>query len=196
VTTPARGRPRSAEAHQAILKATLELLVEGGFRGLSMDGVAARAGVGKATIYRRWRSKTELVGEAIKLLSEGVELPDTGSLRGDFLEIARFAMRATNLPESTLVPRLLAEATGDPALHEIFFRELVVPRRNALKMFLERAQARGELRTDLDLDLAVDLLIGPIVYRLLIAALGGRIPRNYVERSFDAAMTGLAAKRR
>jgi AcrR family transcriptional regulator len=193
VTAPVRGRPRSTEAHQAILRATLELLVEGGFRGLSIDGVAARAGVGKATIYRRWRSKTELVEEAIKGLSEGIELPDTGSLRGDFLAIAVFAMRGTNVRESTLVPRLVAEAAGDPTLHEIFLRELVAPRRNALKVLLKRAQARGELRRDADLELAVDLLIGPIFYRLLIVALGARLPRNYAERSFEGAMTGLAA---
>jgi len=188
------GRPRSQASHEAIIRATLELLVENGYRSLTMESVRARAGVGKATIYRRWRSKTELVEEAIKLLSGGVELPDTGSLRGDFLAIAALAMRSAALPDSTLVPRLVAEATGDPALHEIFLRELVLPRRNALTVFLDRARTRGEVRPEVDPELAVDLMIGPLIYRLLIGALGAPIPRNYVERMFDMAMAGLTAE--
>jgi len=189
--TASRGRPRSADADRAILKATLDLLVEGGFGALSMDGVAARAGVGKATIYRRWRSKHELVQAAVQELSTGVELPDTGSLRGDILTIAALTMQATNVPASTLVPRLMAEATGEPELHEIFLRTLVEPGRQAMAALLTRARERGEIRPDVDIDLAVDLLIGPLVYRFLIAAVGLEMPPDYPARIFDIALQGL-----
>jgi AcrR family transcriptional regulator len=190
---PTRGRPRSPEAHRAILEATLELLVEGGFRALSMDAVAARAGVGKATIYRRWRSKTELVSAAVKLLNADIDLADTGTLRGDYLAIARQAMGAMNTPVSTIAPRLVAEATGEPELHAIFLDELVVPRRRALKILLRRAEERGEIRTGLDYDIVVDLLAGPVMYRLLVAAIGLKVPRNYPAKVFDQVFAGIAA---
>jgi AcrR family transcriptional regulator len=190
---PTRGRPRSPEAHRAILEATLELLVEGGFRALSMDAVAARAGVGKATIYRRWRSKTELVSTAVKLLNADIDLADTGTLRGDYLTIARQAMGAANTSASTIVPRLVAEATGEPELHAIFLEELVLPRRRALKTLLRRAEERGEIRTGLDHDVVADLLAAPVMYRLLVAAIGLNVPRNYPARVFDQVFTGIAA---
>jgi AcrR family transcriptional regulator len=190
---PTRGRPRSPEAHRAILEATLELLVEGGFRALSMDGVATRAGVGKATIYRRWRSKTELVSAAVKLLNADIDLADTGTLRGDYLAIARQAMGAMNTPVSTIAPRLVAEATGEPELHAIFLDELVVPRRRALKILLRRAEERGEIRTGLDHDVVVDLLAAPVMYRLLVAAIGLKVPRNYPAKVFDQVFAGIAA---
>ena len=190
---PTRGRPRSPEAHRAILEATLELLVEGGFRALSMDAVAARAGVGKATIYRRWRSKTELVSAAVKLLNADIDLADTGTLRGDYLAIARQAMGAVSTSVSTIAPRLVAEATGEPELHAIFLDELVVPRRRALKTLLRRAEDRGEIRTGLDYDIVVDLLAGPVMYRLLVAAVGLKVPRNYPGKVFDQVFAGIAA---
>lgn len=190
---PTRGRPRSPEAHRAILEATLELLVEGGFRALSMDAVAARAGVGKATIYRRWRSKTELVSASVKLLNADIDLADTGTLRGDYLAIARQAMGAVSTSVSTIAPRLVAEATGEPELHAIFLDELVVPRRRALKTLLRRAEDRGEIRTGLDYDIVVDLLAGPVMYRLLVAAVGLKVPRNYSGKVFDQVFAGIAA---
>ena len=190
---PTRGRPRSPEAHRAILEATLELLVEGGFRALSMDGVATRAGVGKATIYRRWRSKTELVSASVKLLNADIDLADTGTLRGDYLAIARQAMGAVSTSVSTIAPRLVAEATGEPELHAIFLDELVVPRRRALKTLLRRAEDRGEIRTGLDYDIVVDLLAGPVMYRLLVAAVGLKVPRNYPGKVFDQVFAGIAA---
>ena len=78
------GRPRSEASHHAIIEATLELLIESGYGALTMDAVRTRAGVGKATIYRRWSSKEELVSDAIVVLHEEFDTPDTGSLRGDY----------------------------------------------------------------------------------------------------------------
>ena len=190
---PTRGRPRSPEAHRAILEATLDLLVEGGFRALSMDAVAALAGVGKATIYRRWRSKNELVAAAIETLSAAIDLADTGTLRGDYLALARQAMGTVNTPLSTIVPRLLAEAAGDPDLHEIFVEHLVRPRRRALDTLVRRAEERGEIRTGLDHDVVIDLLAGPVMYRLLLGAIGFKVPRNYPAKVFDQVFPAIAA---
>ena len=127
------GRPRSEASHQAIIRATLELLAEVGFRALTMESVRTRAGVGKATIYRRWNSKEELVRDAIVFLHDEFATPDTGSLRGDYDALAT-AVRASasRSGAATLMPRLLGDAVNDPELHAIFRANLVEPRRDAL----------------------------------------------------------------
>jgi len=164
------GRPRSAAADQAILRATLELLAADGYRTLTMERVRERAGVGKATLYRRYGSKEELVRAAIAHLNADVPLPDdTGSLVGDFAAVARVVlagMAATGAFD--LMPRLLADVAGDPDMHALFSEHLVAPRRRVLRAILERAVARGEVRADVDLEVATDLVIGPIVYRVIL----------------------------
>jgi AcrR family transcriptional regulator len=163
------GRPRSERSHLAIVQAALELLVEVGYERLTMEQVQRRAGVGKATIYRRWTSKAALVKDAIRHFSAELPLPDTGSLRGDYAAIAAAAVAiAKNRDAALLMPRLLAQASGDPELHAIFYAQLVEPRRRVLRTALERARDRGELRADADLELAIDMLAGPMIYRFLI----------------------------
>jgi AcrR family transcriptional regulator len=188
------GRPRSAESHQAIIRAVLELLVEDGFRSLTMEQVRARAGVGKATIYRRWSSKEELVRDAIVYLGQEFEIPDTGSFRGDYTAIATMILAsAKRVGAATLMPRLLGEAVNDPDLHAIFYAHLVAPRRAALRLPLERAVERGELRDDVDLELAIDLLAGPIIYRLLIS--GGDLEQLFsIDDLLDAVLQGLTPR--
>jgi AcrR family transcriptional regulator len=168
-----RGRPRSTEADAAIVRATLELLVDEGFRALSVEGVARRAGVGKTTIYRRHRTKQELVAAAVQHLHAGLHVPeDTGSLRSDWAAVAAQAAASGARTDSlTFMPRMLAEASGDAELHAIFTEHLVTPRRRVLAVLVERAQARGEVREDVDVEVAVDVLAGPMVYRLLLGGL-------------------------
>ena len=102
------GRPRSEASHQAIIRATLELLLETGYRALTMEGVRTRAGVGKATIYRRWSSKEELVRDAIVSMHDDLQAPDTGSLRGDYEGMAsRVLSAAHRAGAATFMPRLL-----------------------------------------------------------------------------------------
>ena len=123
-----RGRPRSAEAEQAILAATLRMISAVGVAGTTIEGVAAEAGVGKTTIYRRWPSKTDLVIAAISGLAPPGEPPDTGSFAGDMGALAELQQRrlaGTGL--LTLVPRVLAEAMSDPELHQAFLDEVVNP---------------------------------------------------------------------
>ena len=163
------GRPRSERSHLAIVRATLELLVEVGYQRLTMEQVQRRAGVGKATIYRHWTSKAELVKEAIQHFSSELPVPDTGSLAGDYAMVASAVVAiARDRNAALLMPRLLAEASGDPELHAIFTAQLVEPRRRVLRTVLERARERGELRADADLELTIDMLVGPVIYRFLL----------------------------
>jgi AcrR family transcriptional regulator len=187
----APGRPRSEESHQAIIRATLELLLEVGYGSLTMEAVRQRAGVGKATIYRRWSSKAEVVRDAIVFMHEDFTHIDTGSLRGDYAAIAaQVRSSAGRAGATTFMPRLLGEAVNDPELHAIFVENLVQPRRDALGTLLRRAVERGELRGDVDVELMIDLFAGPAVYRMLIT--GGDISKMFaVEEQLDALLNGL-----
>jgi AcrR family transcriptional regulator len=178
VTTEAaprgRGRPRSEEAHRAILAAVVELLAEHGLGGLTIEAAAARAGVGKTTIYRRWDTKNELVLEAMEQLRPPGPPPDTGSLIGDlsaFVAVQRERLEATQLPR--VIPRVLGESLDDPDLHTQIVARAVTPIRAVLGEIVRRAIERGELREDLDVETLVDVLHAAPIYRLLLA--GGAI---------------------
>jgi AcrR family transcriptional regulator len=162
-TARAPGRPRSVEADAAIVQATLEVLREEGFRGLSVEAVRQRAGVGKATIYRRFPDKHALVRAAVGAVHANLQAPDTGTLLGDIDEIWREAYSA-----ATVAPLLLAESAGDPEMHAIFRSVLIEPRREVMRTILRRAVERGELRDDVDLEVVIDAFAGPVIYRLLI----------------------------
>jgi AcrR family transcriptional regulator len=168
--TRAPGRPRSAQADEAILQATLELLAHNGYSALTMEQVRERSGVGKATIYRRYSSKEELVAAAIVHLNADIPMPeDSGSVLGDFAATAQMVLEgAARTGALTLMPRLLSEVTNDPEMHALFSEHLVEPRRRVVRGIVERAKERGEIRADVDLDLAVDLMVGPMIYRLIV----------------------------
>jgi AcrR family transcriptional regulator len=188
------GRPRSEASHQAIIRATLELLLETGYRSLTMEAVRARAGVGKATIYRRWPSKEELVRDAIVFIHDDFEAPDTGSLRGDYEGMASLVLSAAHRAgAATLMPRLLGEAANDPELLAIFYDNLVEPRRAQMRAVLQRALARGEIRDDVDIELIIDLFAGPVVYRLLITG-GDYAQLPAIDEQLDALLHGLAPR--
>jgi AcrR family transcriptional regulator len=165
-----RGRPRSEEAHRAILEAVIDLLPEHGLKGLTIEAVAARAGVGKTTIYRRWPGKNELVVEAVGLLRPPGPPPDTGSLVGDLealVAIQRKRLEATRLPR--VIPRVLGEALEEPELHAQIVERAVKPIRDILATVVHRAMERGELREDLDVEVMVDILHAAPLYKLLMA---------------------------
>jgi len=186
------GRPRSEASHHAIIRATLELLLESGYRSLTMEGVRARAGVGKATIYRRWSSKEELVRDAVVLLHDDLQAPDTGSLRGDYEGMASLVRSAAQRAgAATLMPRLLGDVANDPELRAIFYDNLVEPRRAQMRAVLQRAVARGEIRGDVDIELIIDLFAGPVVYRLLITG-GDYAQLPAVEEQLEVLLHGLA----
>jgi AcrR family transcriptional regulator len=190
------GRPRSPQAHAAILRAALELALEGGLRGLSMEAIAARAGVGKATIYRRWKSKEALFVEAVRSIAVNPELPDTGTVRGDFEAASGAAVGRMDPEAFRVIPRLLADAADDPALLDALHAALLRPRREAVGAILRRGVERGELRADLDVDLAVDMLIGPLIARVLTSGGDpGALEDGLPMRVYDTLAAGIAAPR-
>jgi AcrR family transcriptional regulator len=190
------GRPRSTRAHTAILEATLGLLAERGLSALTIEGVAARAGVGKATVYRRWASKTELVREAVGRIGvQSMQVPDTGSVRGDVVAMMRGRRKtASATGAGFFIPRLVAEAANDPELRSLFDEVLVQPGQRVMARILERGIERGELRSDLDLESAVDLLVGAMSYRLLYSGGDLSLLEHLPERHLATALAGLAAQ--
>jgi AcrR family transcriptional regulator len=185
---PAAGRPRSGEAHRAILDATLELLQEGGFSALTVEGVASRAGVGKATIYRRWPSKLPLVVEAFGQLP-AFEDVDTGALSGDLKAmLTRYLHDFLSTPLATVYPSLAAERAHNPELGAVL-DPVLRGRRRPLEAALKRGVARGEIAPHVDLDLAADLIVGPIAVRLFFR--GMKIHPSMVDPMVDLALDGI-----
>ena len=166
------GRPRSAASHQAILMATLELIAENGMRGMSMDAVAHRAGVSKATIYRRWKSKEEMVGELLDSLVDIVQLQDTGDAREDLLSSGRGA-EATGQSMAKLIPALLGESVVNPEFRQIFHEKLLQPRRAQVRAMIEHGIDTGDIRPDVDVDLLADVMFGTVTFRIQLS--GGQI---------------------
>jgi AcrR family transcriptional regulator len=165
---PSRGRPRSQTAHDAILEAAAELLLEQGLSAVSMDAVAARAGVSKATIYRWWPTKQTL---ALDALYHEWEIPppeDTGSLRGDLLMLFRpWARLAGRRPYGRAIAALLTEAQTDPAFAQEYRSRFVEPRRDQARAIFRRAMERGEIPAGTKVEVALDLLYGAFYHRLL-----------------------------
>jgi AcrR family transcriptional regulator len=188
------GRPREERADRAILQAALELMAEQGVRDLRMDEVADRAGVGKATIYRRYRSKEELVAATIAtLVSTTITLPDTGSTRTDLLSLMRSAVALySGSVEAALMPSLVDAMSRDPDLARTVREAFLAGRRAALREVLERGVERGDLRADFDRELALDVLGGPLFYRLLIT--GGPIDEQLAEDVADLVLAGFAPR--
>jgi AcrR family transcriptional regulator len=190
------GRPRSPEAHAAILRAALELAAEGGLRGLSMEAIAARAGVGKATIYRRWKTKEALFTEGLRSIALAPDVPDTGSVRGDIEEAGSAAVGRLSSEAFRVLPRLLAEAGDDPELLEALHTALLGPRRAVVGAILRRGVTRGELREDLDVDLVTDMLMGPLVARLLMSGGDAATLVGLPMRVYDTLAAGIGTERR
>lgn len=183
------GRPRDARADVAILQAVLHLVADSGLTSLSMDAVAAKAGVGKATIYRRWPSKEALVVDAWRTLDAPTEVPDTGSLRGDVEQILVMLLDKVESPVIDVLSQVVAAARTQPDLAEAM-HDYVTSRHRPLRTVLERAVERGELRPGLQLELLQDMLVGPIFYRLLLSH--SPCTRATVRAIVDQVLTGLA----
>ncbi|WP_244502273.1 TetR/AcrR family transcriptional regulator [Streptomyces oceani] len=171
-------RPRSTAADSAILDATRATLVELGWPKLTMGHVAARAGVAKTTLYRRWPSKSALVVDAVAILFDELELPDRGSLRGDIEGVVGSFATLLERPETkTSLMAVVAESTRDPALR-VHIREAIVQRQKHLvQEGRDRAQRRGELTSAphpgtaaRQVDLIFDVIAGAVVHRALVSA--------------------------
>ena len=186
------GRPRDARADRAILEATLELIAERGVYEFRTEDVAARAGVGKGAIYRRYGSKDELVTAGIAaLVNEEIVVPDAGSTREDLLVLMREAVELyRGSLAARLMPTLIGAMAQKPELARAFRDGFLAGRRAALSEVLRRGVERGDLRPELDVELALDVLGGPLFYRLLVT--GGPIDEQLAAGVADLILRGFS----
>jgi AcrR family transcriptional regulator len=187
------GRPRNPETDRTIMRAALDRFIADGYQGMSIEQVAAHAGVGKATIYRRWPSKDALITDAVGSLTEDLTATDTGSVRSDMLDLVRQIVQlASSTASGRCFARMAGEMSSNPELARIYKDKVISLRRAVVGQVIERGMERGELRSDLDVDMVTDMLVGPLLYRALTmrtAPGGARLATELV----DTLMTGIAA---
>ena len=193
------GRPRSTEADRAITEATLSLLAEVGLGAFAVEEVAARAGVSKATIYRRFPNRDALIVESLAQVMDTAPRPlveESESTRDVLVRMVN-GMRDWygDSPNGALMTRMLGYARSNPALFGCFYDRVIVSRRSMVKALLVRGVARGEIRTELDLDLAVTMIVSPTLYLATVEA-GGRdaAPGSSAEQVVDVILNGLAPR--
>ncbi|MER6361354.1 TetR/AcrR family transcriptional regulator [Kitasatospora sp. NPDC001527] len=192
-TGPRRGRPRSEAAEQAIFAAVEEQMAAGtSLSELTIEGIATAAGVGKATIYRRWPNKEALLVDMVSRLEEPLPAA-TGSIRGDLVAMIEY-MRLRGLAKRSrwVLKAALGQMQGWPELHAAYRERVIVPRREAARNVIRRGVAEGELRADLDEELLGDLLIGPILARSILWDDSDLDDPELAERMVDALLGGLA----
>jgi|SRR5579883_284271 AcrR family transcriptional regulator len=163
-------RRRNQRSHQAILKATAELLEEKGYGDVCIEAIASRARVGKQTIYRWWSCKAAVIMEAFATQAARDNLlPDTGSVEQDLCQILQQMFTLlTKTTTGVALCGLIAETQIDPSLVEAFREQFIKSRRQVTRTILERGIERGELRKGLNLELVIDAIYGPVWYRMLL----------------------------
>src|SRR6266571_4595028 len=192
--TPRRpGRPRSEQAEQAIIEATLDLFAEQGFEGVCVEAVAARAGVGKATIYRRWPNKEELLLAALGSMKSPFPEPEGASVRDDLVAML------TVMCEDKADPRkarryalLLGEGGKYPRLMQRYKETVIGPRHDAMREVIRHGIAAGELRADTDVEIALLALTGTVLAKEKAA--DGSLNGEFAARIVDELMLGMAAR--
>lgn len=179
---------------EAIEAAYFTELANVGYGRLSIDAVAKRAGVGKAALYRRWRSKLDMTTALVpKAAVAAIDVPDTGTLSDDLLQYLYNARDALAHPlVRRIAPDLMAEAMRNPELAEVLASTVREPRRLKAVELFERAAARGELPRDADLDLALDLLAGPLYWRLLVTQLP--VEDDYCAKLADRVVAAVTSR--
>jgi AcrR family transcriptional regulator len=184
-----RGRPRSERADRAILEAALDLLSEDGYARMSMDAVAARAGVTKPTVYLRYKGKADLATAALAAHDPGQPPPEKGELRADLIAHLRHLRRGIERSAGlAMVGNVLAEERQTPELLESFRERVLEPRREELRGVLERARERGEVAAGANLDAALHMLIGAYYAQYLS---GEPFGMRWPEAEVDVALVGL-----
>jgi AcrR family transcriptional regulator len=186
------GRPRRPTTGDAITGAALGLLAERGFQAATIEAIALRAGVGRNTIYRRWRSKEELIADALRELTTDIEAWAEDDLYSLLLNWLReFARTFSDPLYGRLLAGVLGELQRNPVFADVYADRVVRPRREALRSRLTEARDRGELRSDADVELVADMLGGALVLRLLPLGLP-RIGEAYAEELLETIWRGIA----
>ncbi|MGY1631718.1 TetR/AcrR family transcriptional regulator [Geodermatophilus sp. SYSU D01186] len=189
------GRPRDPSRDEVIRAAILRLLAEVGYAALTMDAVASEAGVGKATIYRRWRTKQDLVVDTISDMSHAMAVPaDTGTIEGDLRELMHRVAMATTSPAGAAIRSLLPAMQHQPALVEAFRSGPLAVWRAAYAQMWARAEARGEVRPGLAQSVTAEATSALIVQRWLLT--GEPVDDEYVERVLEVVVLPLIANAR
>ena len=187
------GRPRNEAAGQAMLDAALEAVAEGGLDGVSCEDVAARAGVGKATLYRRWPGKEDLLIAAFASLKSPLPEPAGESVRDDLIAMLGVMARDANDPKYARQFALLhGEGARFPRLVARYKEQVVEPRRELFRTVLRRGIATGELRDDTDVEVAMLALTGAVMAREKHD--GTPADPGFAQRVVDELLTGIAAK--
>jgi AcrR family transcriptional regulator len=191
-TTP-RGRPRDPAVNDRILEAARSLLTEVGYAVLTIEAVAARARVGKPTIYRRYPSKVTLVFEAVFGQTKSQPIPGNGDIGSDLREAYGWAVDEFSSPEAkAALPGLLADLAANEQLLELVRRLVLDPEMGRVSDALRAAQQRGEIRQDADLDLAIDAFTGTALARTTL--IDRPVDRAYGDALVDLLMNGLAPR--
>ncbi|MFD0686790.1 TetR/AcrR family transcriptional regulator [Actinomadura fibrosa] len=186
----AAGRPRSERAERAIVEATLDLLAaESGVAGVSIEAVAARAGVGKTTIYRRWPNKEALIVHALGEAKAPMVEPSGGSVRGDLLELARTIGAERQRKYARCFWNVVGGAEKHPELYARYRQDVIEPRREVIRGVLRRGVERGELRADLDLEIGVMMFVGTLANRTPQEP----FPEGHAEAVVDTLLRGIGA---
>ena len=186
----ASGRPRDPSIDQAVLAASVELLEEAGYAGVTIQEVARRAGTTKPAVYRRWPARPELVMAALGARLESVDAPDTGCTLCDLDECLRIYVELLDRIPPDVLGSLLADCAGHPPRYQQFMETFFEPPRQAVGQTIDRAIARGDLRDDVDRNLMIDLLGSLVHYRGLF----GHAPldTDEIERAVESLLRGVA----
>jgi AcrR family transcriptional regulator len=183
------GRPRSQAAHDAVLKTALRLVTKRGFRAVSVNEIAAEAGVGKMTLYRHWPNKAALVMDSLLvLIGSETDFPEAGSAIQSLRQQLDLQVAFFRSSRGTLIRSLVAEAQSDSELAIAFRERWLNPRREGVRQIMRAAVAEGSLRSDIDIDTAIDLLYGSLYYRLLLGA--GALDERFVDSIYDQFLEG------
>lgn len=192
------GRPRSEKARQAVIRSTLVLLERVGFNDLSIESVAARAGVGKATVYRWWPSKAELVIAAfVSAVEDELRFPSAGPVMESIHEQMRRWASIFRSPLGQIVATVIGAGQSEPEILEAFRAHWVKPRRVEARKLLQKAMEQGEIHAGLDPDMVLDLFYGPLYLRLLLRH--APLDEQFVNTVFEfvsSALSEMSAGRR
>jgi AcrR family transcriptional regulator len=188
-----RGRPRSERVNRAILEAARQLLIRDGYTRLRLEHVAAAAGVGKATIYRRWPSKEDLAQALVQdLAGPHLAIEDVGDTRAEMLAAVMNPIKAiTETSFGPVIRALMSQIAGNPKLGDPFRESVVRIRREEVAKMIARGIERGDLCPDADVDVATELLVGPVYFRLVF---GGELDDEFANRIVDQLWKGFASR--
>jgi AcrR family transcriptional regulator len=187
-----RGRPRSEALERAVLEAAIELLAEQGYGGFTVEAVAARAGVAKTTVYRRWSGKDELLVDALTTV-KGPPAPLTGESVEADLKAAMEGMRRSwlNTNHGVIMRRLAAEGSDQPELYRMFRERIVEPRRAVTRSIIERGIAEGSVRAGVDVEAVIGMLAAPVIVAVMMHA-QATLTSQHIEFVVETVLAGLA----